>query len=299
MRRDVLLGAHGTKQSRVEYARVVAEWEAAGRNLPAEAAEGDMTINEMILRFWPHVEQHYRRPDGTPTSEVEDYKHSLRPVKRLYGDMPAKDFGPLALKAVRQEMVRQPVTRRINVIDPETGQPTVDPKTGKHLKRDKVLRNGLARGLINQRIGHIKRMFRWAVSEELLPESVYGALCTVEGLKRGRTAAREQERVKPVPVAIVEETLARVRPQVAAMARLQLYTGMRPGEVVVMRSIDLDTSGKVWLYRPGSDRGPHGEHKTAWRGYAGAARSARNNGKSQPTGWVPIVSGNGPESVAS
>ena len=42
---------------------------------------------------------------------------------------------------------------------------------------------------------------------------------------------------------------------------------MRPGELVVMRGIDLDTSGKVWLYRPGSDRGPHGKHKTAWRGH--------------------------------
>jgi hypothetical protein len=49
-----------------------------------------------------------------------------------------------------------------------------------------------------------------------------------------------------------------MRPQVA---------GMRPGEVVLMRGIDLDTTGKVWLYQPGSDPGPHGRHKTAWRGH--------------------------------
>jgi hypothetical protein len=42
---------------------------------------------------------------------------------------------------------------------------------------------------------------------------------------------------------------------------------MRPGEVVIIRTIDLDTSGKVWIYRPGSDHGPHGQHKTAWRGH--------------------------------
>ena len=35
-----------------------------------------------------------------------------------------------------------------------------------------------------------------------------------------------------------------------------------------MRAIDLDTSGAVWLYRPGSDRGPAGEHKTAYRGHS-------------------------------
>jgi hypothetical protein len=30
-RRDVLLGRHGSAESRREYARVIAEWEAAGR----------------------------------------------------------------------------------------------------------------------------------------------------------------------------------------------------------------------------------------------------------------------------
>jgi integrase len=51
------------------------------------------------------------------------------------------------------------------------------------------------------------------------------------------------------------------------MVQLQALTGMRPGEVVIMRSIDIDTTGKAWLYRPGSDQGPEGVHKTAFRGH--------------------------------
>jgi integrase len=51
-----------------------------------------------------------------------------------------------------------------------------------------------------------------------------------------------------------------------AMVQLQWLTGMRPGEVVIMRTLDLDMSGPVWLYRPGSDQGTHGQHKTAHRG---------------------------------
>jgi integrase len=51
------------------------------------------------------------------------------------------------------------------------------------------------------------------------------------------------------------------------MVQLQYLTGMRPGEVVVMRGIDIDMTSPVWLYRPGSDRGLHGQHKTAWRGH--------------------------------
>jgi len=33
-----------------------------------------------------------------------------------------------------------------------------------------------------------------------------------------------------------------------------------------MRGMDLEMTGKVWVYRPGSDAGPHGKHKTAYRG---------------------------------
>src|SRR5262249_20093207 len=69
-RRDVLLGEYGTTQSRAEYARVLAEWEANGRRCPrpgATRADG-LTVSELILAFWNHAEQHCRRPDGTTTN---------------------------------------------------------------------------------------------------------------------------------------------------------------------------------------------------------------------------------------
>jgi integrase len=51
------------------------------------------------------------------------------------------------------------------------------------------------------------------------------------------------------------------------MLELQWLTGMRSGEVRVMRTLDLDrTDPDCWLYRPGSDAGPYGRHKNAWRG---------------------------------
>jgi integrase len=109
-------------------------------------------------------------------------------------------------------------------------------------------------------------MFRWAVSEELVSESTHAALATVAGLQRGRSPAREREPVKPVPDAFVDAVLPFVLSPVRAMIELQRLTGMRPGEAVVMRGIDLDTSGEVWLYRPGSDQGPNGQHKTAHHG---------------------------------
>jgi integrase len=243
-RKDVLLGPHGTKESRVEYARVIAEWEAAGRTIPHRAAASDLTIHELILRFWLHVEKHYRRPDGSPTSEIDSYRMSFKPLKRLYGDALAKEFGPLSLKAVREAMV--------------SGSWLTEAEKAKRQEEGHKLT--WCRGLVNQRIGRIRRMFKWAVENEMIQAPVYQALMAVRGLVRGRSEARDTAPVKPVHPAWVEAVLPHLLPQVAAMVELQLTTGMRAGEVTIMRTIDIDTKGRIWLYKPT-------DHKTAWRGH--------------------------------
>jgi hypothetical protein len=56
-RRDVLLGKHGTAESRVEYARVIAEWEANCRRLPTgEVAATSLSVNELALAYWKFAE---------------------------------------------------------------------------------------------------------------------------------------------------------------------------------------------------------------------------------------------------
>jgi integrase len=87
------------------------------------------------------------------------------------------------------------------------------------------------------------------------------ALQAVPGLKLGRTEARETEPVRPVSRAVVEDTLPLLRPMQADMVRLQLETGMRPGELVVMRACDIDMTGPVWLYRPRSHKTQHHGHE--------------------------------------
>jgi hypothetical protein len=128
-RRDVLLGAFGTEVSRLEYSRAIREWEAAGRRLLAPTATADVAINELILAFWKHAERHYRHPDGRPTSELAEYRYSLRPLREMYGHTPAAEFGPLGLKAIRSGMIQA----------------------------------GRCRTLINQRVGRIKRVFKVSV----------------------------------------------------------------------------------------------------------------------------------------
>jgi integrase len=226
-RRDVTLGKYNTPESKAEYARIIAEWESQGRRLAVPVgATKDLTITELVARFWPYAEQHYRYPDGRTTNELADFKYSLRPLVHFYGHTPAKEFGPLALKVVRQKMV----------------DGYEHPRYGPQ--------QALCRDVINQRVGRIRRLFKWGVEHELVPAPVLQGLQSVRGLQQGRSEARETEPVQPVPVEHVEAVLPFVRPPVAAMLRIQLLTGMRPGEVILLRGTDLDTSGPVWLYRP-------------------------------------------------
>jgi integrase len=222
---------------REEYDRVVSEWLANGRRLADEVHAEALTVSDIVERFWSHAELHYRRADGTSTSELADYRMSFRPLIYLYGDLAAAQFGPLKLKAVRQLMV--------------DGYQHPNPKYDKQPP--------LARGVVNQRIGRIVRLFKWCVAEELVAAEVYHGLQALCGLQHGRTKAHETEPVRPVADSVVDAVLPFVSDEVSAMIRLQRLSGMRPGEVVMMRGIDLDCTGPIWLYKPV-------QHKLAYRG---------------------------------
>jgi integrase len=232
-RRDFLLGEYGSERSQLEYARLLAQWETNGRRAAWRSSATDLTVNELILAYWKVVEEYYRQPDGTPTSEVNNIRLALRPLRELYGHTLAAEFDSLALEAVR----------------------------------DGKIQMGHCRSRINKDISRIKRLFQWGASRKLIPLSVFQLLQTVRGLRHNRSLATETEPVKPVSQEVVNATLPFLPAPVAAMAQLQLLTGMRPGEVVVMRGIDIDMTGPIWFYRPGSDCGSFGQHKTAWRGH--------------------------------
>ncbi|MGD0462867.1 MAG: site-specific integrase [Tepidisphaeraceae bacterium] len=166
---------------------------------------------------------HYRRPDGSPTSELDNFRQALRPVRRLYGTSSSLQFGPKALKAVCEHMIGL----------------------------------GRCRTNINKKISRIKSVFRWAVENELLSAEVDHALLAVRGLQRGRTNARESEPVKPAP----EEQILAVKPfvsrQVWALIQLQLLSGARAGELVGLQGIDLKTSGDIWTVEPKDHKTAH------------------------------------------
>lgn len=115
----------------------------------------------------------------------------------------------------------------------------------------------LCRNVVNARINRIRRIFKWGVGNQLVPTNVLQALQAVEALKRGRSSAHETAPVQPAPDEYINEVLKHVPRQVAAMVQLQVLTGMRPGEVTAMRTGDLDISGRIWIYKPGSHKTEH------------------------------------------
>ena len=116
--RDIYLGPSGSQESQAEYRRLVAEWLTNHRQTGSvPRSSTDLTVNELMLAYLRHVDG-YHRKNGKPTTEPANIKLALRPLQRIYGHTVAREFGPLALKAVRQAMIdadlcRNEVNKRV------------------------------------------------------------------------------------------------------------------------------------------------------------------------------------------
>lgn len=221
--RDHYLGPHGTRASRMEYDRLIGEWLAAGRH-PAGPNRSELTIAELCVRYWKWATAYHQAHDAKNRS-LPSLKQAIRYLRERYSRIAASEFGPLALKSIREQMID----------------------------------NGLSRRYVNDLVARIKRIFKWAVGEQLLQPETLQALQAVEGLRVGRSSARECGPVLPVDDETVEATLPHLAEVPADMVRIQRLTGMRPAELCMMRPCDIDRTSTPWKYTPR-------HHKPAHRG---------------------------------
>ena len=224
-RREILLGKWNSPESKTEYARIIAEMAAnqgaVARQSQDHVGQDDLKVNALILAFWKHAEAHYGKPGSkSSTTELKNLHDALRPLRALYGRSRAREFGPLALRTVREKMIEA----------------------------------GLSRSTINARINRIRRAFRWAVSIELIPPAVIQALESVPGLQRGRSKAKESKGVNAVPVDDIQKTLPFLPRPVAAMVQIQLLTGCRTEEILSMRVREIVLGEPNWEYTPSSHK---------------------------------------------
>jgi len=182
--------------------------------------------------FWRFAKGHFRK-NGRDTGTADNYKPALTLLRQRYGHTPAIEFGPLALKALQRTMLEDDQARRY----------------------------------INDNVHRIRRVSRWAASEQLIQASVPQALAMVEALRKGHTTAQEGTPVEPVEDSVVESTLSHLPKVVADMISLQRLCGARPGEVCALRPADIDRTGEIWRYVPAEHKTEHhGKQRTIYIG---------------------------------
>ncbi len=208
------LGEYGTPASKRAYHSIMAEYNATG--VAGDSKTEELMMCELCALFMEHAEQYYRKADGKSTSEVAIFRQAVNKLLFLYKNLLINSFGPKKLKAVRQIMIE----------------------------------DGLSRSYINTTTRRIKQIFRWGMGNELVKPDTLVALTGVAGLRKGRSDARETNPIGQVPDASIEAIEPHVSRQIWAVIQLQLYTAARGGELLTMRANEIDMSGKVWLYTP-------------------------------------------------
>ncbi len=217
------LGRYDLQSTKQAYHAFISEWMANGHRLPV--APEEITLLELADQYLEHCEVYYRDASGNPSSTQIENVATIKKVLALYAEIPAASFGPNALRAVRQHWID----------------------------------DNLSITTINSRVGMIRRMFKWAVSYEMIPVETYQALATLPGLRKGRGVGKDPVEREPVPMADIDATLEHLTKPLQAIVRLQLCTGARPSEILNLKRGDLDCSGETWsaVIR---------EHKTNYKG---------------------------------
>ncbi len=235
-REHLLPGQFGSDESRIAYGQLIARHASGlpiesfsdsnrGKN-STKSEDAGPTVGEISLSFWNHAQTHYLK-DGKQTSEIHCYRSCLKVLQELYGMTPAKDFGPLALKAVRASMV--------------AGDPYAKDAEGKPVPRKPWNRTN-----VNTMVGRIRRVFKYAVENEMIDAAILTALQAVAPLLAGRTEAHDNAPRHAVDQDQIDAVRSLVSPLVRDLIDIQLLTGARSGELLMLTSGMIDRTGEVW-----------------------------------------------------
>jgi integrase len=233
-------GQWGTAEARTAYERFRLEWVSqsgaptSGRNV--------LNVARLVLQFKAWATGYYVK-DGRPTSEVSNLKIACTAVLDLYGALPVDDFRPAHLLAVRQRFIDRDISRRG----------------------------------CNRYTAKIARMFAWGVGADIVHPDTAARLKAVPPLVPGRTKAPDLPPVAAADPGDVEKTLPHLHPDPArrrvldGMIRLQLVTGMRPGELCALIPEHVDRSVLPWRYDVGNaNKSRHrGKARVVWIGPRG------------------------------
>lgn len=127
--------------------------------------------------------------------------------------------------------------------------------------RDLLIDYGLSRTNVNEQVNNIRYVFRWGVTEEYVQPDTMTSLDCLPPLPKG-CEVRESFAKGAVSLELVAQVLPDVPSPVDDMVRVQLSTGMRPGEVCNMEAEQISQdSDSLWIYKPPEHKTKHIGHE--------------------------------------
>ena len=196
------------------------------------------TVGELMAKYLRWAETSLRPTregnENPDLAKVRRAKESLR----AYESWPTGDFGPDELRKVQAMLVRSKY---------KAGN------TDKHYTR---------RG-VNDTINVIRSAWRWGLGRGLVKTENVQILNEVRALRVRQDNVHENQLRGRITEEEFHRVLTATNPVVGDMLRLIWHTAMRPYEVCNMRPCDLLVDDpECWLYVPGRERSPLGDHKT-------------------------------------
>lgn len=231
------LGKHNSPEAFAKYAHLLQAYQANGYKLPSDITP--QSVRQLALGLG-------MEPVDTPQKVNQSDKPILvKHVTAAYREHIERIYQGNAVE-------RERLSRLCDELDKHSGSMLACEYGPRSLQdqRDRWVKSGKSRKYCNRLTNAAVRIFRHAVSQELVDSSRWHALKSVEPLRIGQTAAPETEPVKPVPLDHVRATAKHLSPQLKAVIRIQVATGARPSEVLTMTPGEIDRSGPEWIYRP-------------------------------------------------
>lgn len=199
------------------------------------------TVRELCVKYAELARKRYVK-GGKLTSHIDQVEHALNALITRHGADQADAIGAPQITKLRDSMAHSTYPH---------GAPRL-----------------LSTYTVNGRLRIIKQMYRWARSQGMVSREAAVDVSLTEPIRANSGEAKRPKIVKPVPMDIIQQTLAACPKTVADMIRVQMLTGMRSGEMCDMRPCDIDATDKAcWVYAPRRHKMEHkGKTRTVYIG---------------------------------
>lgn len=211
-KRCLLDGPYNSDKSKAHYRRFITDNFGVTPAIMPTAKAG-CTVSELCRDFLVQLRE---QSTDNLRGVYGNYKAALKPFCVEYGAEQAASVGPLMLKRWQKKLAERK----------------------------------LSRAYINSCVVNIQQTFRWAASEELIPSSVWHGLQSVTGLRRGKSAAKESVKRKPVPWSYIADLLPYLSKNIRAMLLLQWYTGARSQSICMATPSQFERDGEFLIWKP-------------------------------------------------